>query len=176
MRKSISLLGLFYTIPNINNTSRSHNKRPYYRWRGGGCDFIKVFSNDAGHIYNLTYTPTFFTAIVNLTGTYSFNFTEAKKVPCAQVVVFYIALGTSVTKNYITESAYIQPVIVLCFFDFCLNGKIGYGWGLKYVIRCTTYCVNTGNINYYMPEGPINIKDIGAITFNNGSMLRSIIC
>lgn len=97
MRKSISLLGLGLLVLFLISTMQvgAITNSPIIGG-SGGCCFIRVCDNDAGYIYNLSYSPTFFTAILNLTGTYSFNFTEGKKVPCVQQVAFYIALGTMV--------------------------------------------------------------------------------
>jgi hypothetical protein len=84
-----------------------------------GYGFNPVYiSNDAGYAYNLSGI-TFVTTLVNLTGTFKYNYSEGG----FQAVNYYIALGQY--NQYGTY--YIQPVIV-----FATNGNI---WVLVWSVQ-----------------------------------------
>jgi len=120
---------------------------------GGGPTFNPIYVlNDAGYAYNLTGI-TFVTTLVNLTGTFEYNFTEGG----TQVVVYYIALG-QLAPNQQYGAYYIQPIIA-----FVTNGN---GWNLDWFVQAwgnkagspylewNTYDIITGgsgssvNLNY----------------------------
>ena len=87
---------------------------------GGGYTFSPVITeNDAGYAYNLSGI-TFVTTLVNLTGTFEYNFTEGG----TQIVEYYIALG-QYNPNY--GSYYIQPIIA-----FATDGNL---WSLDWAVQ-----------------------------------------
>jgi hypothetical protein len=69
MRKSISLLGLGLLVLFLISTMQvgAITNSPIIGG-GGGCCFIRVCDNDAGYIYNLSYSPTFFYCNIKLNG------------------------------------------------------------------------------------------------------------
>ena len=87
----------------------------------GYCFSPVYIINDAGYAYNLSGI-TFVTTIVNLTGTFEYNYSEGG----IQYVDYYIALGQIVPNNPY-GAYYIQPVIV-----FATNGN---GWILAWLVQ-----------------------------------------
>jgi hypothetical protein len=84
----------------------------------GYCFSPVIAGNDAGYAYNLSGI-TFVTTLVNLTGTFKYNYSEGG----FQAANYYIALGQY--NQYGTY--YIQPVIV-----FATNGNI---WVLEWSVQ-----------------------------------------
>ena len=78
-------------------------------------------SNDAGIAYNLSGI-TFVTTLVNLTGTFKYNYSEGG----IQYAAYYIALGQIVPNNPY-GAYYIQPVII-----FVTDGN---GWILDWLVQ-----------------------------------------
>jgi hypothetical protein len=118
----------------------------------GGYIFCPVvISIDAGYAYNLSGI-TFVTTLVNLTGTFEYNYSEGG----LQTVNYYNALGQIVPSNQY-RAYYIQPVII-----FVTNGNgwivewLVQAWGDNYGSPCEEYS-DSGLITYGLgPSANLN--------------------
>jgi hypothetical protein len=119
MRKELLTIGILnvFLMSILIPVSQAYE---VYNPGDAGYIFCPVYtSNDAGYAYDLSRI-TFMTTVVNLTGTFEYNYSEGG----LQTVCYYIALGQIVPNNAVY---YIQSVII-----FGTNGNI---WILEWIVE-----------------------------------------
>lgn len=149
MRKGLLSL-VFLTLAMLLIPSAIQTSAMIYLPPGGGggsyCFYPVYTNNDAGYAYDLSGI-TFVTTLVNLTGTYEFNFSEGYP----QEVAYFIALGYF-NGEY---STYIQPIMFLEFQNgyWCLEWYV-QAWSPNGQNEVTYYGIisvgsgYTANLNY----------------------------
>ncbi|BBL45995.1 hypothetical protein [Metallosphaera sedula] len=115
-------LMLLFLLSQVTGTLGAQIYNPPGGSGGGIVAYPTIYSNDAGYAYNLS-SVTWFSAILNLTGIFKYNFSEGG----FQEAAFYTALGQYFSNGTVS---YIQPVIVF----FSNGADTGLAWFVQEIV------------------------------------------